>query len=125
MLSKNPKKRAKMDKKDYQILKTQDFRYVPKRKLSEAEKQIIMLKIEKVKLQREKSLLILNKATMLFFAFVAVGIVGIVNKIISTLQLNILIVSGVLAMVIGILPYSTAAKKEEKDLEQTIEELTN
>ena len=102
-----------------------DFRYVPKRKLSEAEKQIILLKIEKVKLQREKNLIILNKATMLFFAFIAIAVVGLVNKVISTKQLNIMIVIGILAMVVGILPYSTAARKEEKDLEQTIDELTN
>jgi hypothetical protein len=103
----------------------QDFRYVPKRKLSEAEKQIIMLKIEKVKLQREKNILILNKSTMLFFAFFAVAVVGLVNKLISTTQLNFLIAFGVAALVVGVLPYSISARKEEKELEKTIDELTN
>ena len=102
-----------------------DFRYVPKRKLSEAEKQIIMLKIEKVKLQRERSLIILNKSVMLFFAFLGIGVIGLVNKMISTKQLNILIILGILALIVGIIPYSVAARKEEKDLEKTIDELTN
>jgi len=104
---------------------SQDFRYVPKRKLSEAEKQIIMLKIEKVKLQRERSLLILNKGVMLFFAFLAVAIIGLVNNIITTFQLNIMIAIGVLALVIGVLPYGIASRKEEKILEKTIDELIN
>ena len=103
----------------------QDFRYVPKRKLSEAEKQIIMLRIEKVKLQREKALLILNKSVTLFFAFIGVAVVGLVNKIITAFQLNILVVIGVMALVVGIMPYSMTSRKEEKELEKTIDDLTN
>ena len=102
-----------------------NFRNVPKRKLSEAEKQIIMLKIEKVKLQREKSLLILNKSIMLFFSFLAVAIVGLVNKIITTAQVNMLIITGIFALIVGILPYGMNARKQEKELEDTIDELTN
>ncbi|HLG24556.1 MAG TPA: hypothetical protein VI564_06530 [Candidatus Nanoarchaeia archaeon] len=103
----------------------QDFRYIPKRKLSEAEKQIIQLKIEKVKLKREKNVIILNKSTMLFFAFFAVAVVGLVNKLITTIQLNILIIFGLAALIIGVLPYGISAHKEEKELEKTIDELTN
>ncbi|HLC50150.1 MAG TPA: hypothetical protein VJI97_01865 [Candidatus Nanoarchaeia archaeon] len=102
-----------------------DFRNIPKRKLSEAEKQIILLKIEKVKLQREKSALILNKSVMLFFGFLGVAVIGLVNQIISPMQVNILIISGVLALIIGVLPYSFASRREEKALEQTIDELIN
>ena len=101
----------------------QDIRYVPKRKLSEAEKQIIMLRIEKVKLQRERSLLILNKGIMLFFAFLAVAVIGVLNKIITVTQLNILVVIGIVALIVGILPYGIASRKEEKELEKTIDEL--
>jgi len=93
---------------------TEDFRGIPKRKLTESEKQIITLKIEKVRLQREKSLLILNKGIMLFFAFLSVAVIGVVNKIITT---------GILALIIGILPYGFASKKEEKELEKIIDEL--
>ena len=103
----------------------QDFRNIPKRKISEAEKQIIMLKIEKVKLQREKSLHILNKSIMLFFALLAVVMIGLVNKIITTMQLNALIIIGILTLVVGVLPYGLSSRKEEKELERTIDELTN
>lgn len=104
---------------------SEDFRNIPKRKISEAEKQIIMLKIEKVKMQRERSLVILNKSVMLFFALLAVAVVGLINKIITIVQLNILVIIGISALLIGVMPYSIASRKEEKDLEKTIDELTN
>ena len=103
----------------------QDFRYIPKRKLTEAEKQIIMLKIEKVKLQRQRSILILNKSVMLFFAFLAVAVIGVINKIVTATQLDILVFIGILALLVGVLPYSISSRKEENELEKTIDELTN
>ena len=101
-----------------------DFRAIPKRKISEAEKQIIMLKIEKVRLEREKSMMILNKAVMLFFAFLAVAVVGLLNKMITAPQLNILIFLGIGALIIGVVPYSISIGKQEKDIENTLKELT-
>ena len=84
-----------------------------------------MLKIEKVKLQRQRSILILNKSVMLFFAFLAVAVIGVINKIVTTTQLNILVVIGILALFVGVLPYSISSRKEEDELEKTIDELTN
>lgn len=101
----------------------QYFRSIPKRKLTEAEKQIITLKIEKIKLQRDKSLIILNKSVMLFFAFLAVAVIGLVNRVITTLQLNILIIIGILALIIGVLPYGIESRKEERELEKIIDEI--
>ncbi len=103
---------------------TQDLRTIPKRKISEAEKQIIMLKIERVRLEREKSMMILNKAVMLFFAFLVVSVVGLINNIVTPTQLNILVMIGVSALIIGVIPYSISIRKEEKDIEQTLKELT-
>lgn len=105
-------------------METEELRAIPKRKISEAEKQIIMLKIERVRLEREKSMMILNKAVMLFFAFLVVAVVGLLNKIISPHQLNILVLLGVGALIIGVIPYSLSIKKEEKDIEATLKELT-
>jgi hypothetical protein len=102
----------------------QDLRTIPKRKISEAEKQIIMLKIERVRLEREKSMMILNKAVMLFFAFLVVAVVGLINSIVTPVQLNILVMVGVSALIIGVIPYSISIRKEEKDIEETLKELT-
>lgn len=105
-------------------METEELRAIPKRKISEAEKQIIMLKIERVRLEREKSMMILNKAVMLFFAFLVVAVVGLLNKIITPQQLNILVLLGVGALIIGVIPYSLSIRKEEKDIEATLKELT-
>ncbi len=104
---------------------TPELRSIPKRKISEAEKQIIMLKIERVRLEREKSMMILNKAVMLFFAFLVVAVVGLLNKIVTPTQLNILVMVGVAALIIGVIPYSISIRKEEKDIEETLKELTD
>jgi hypothetical protein len=101
----------------------EDFRAVPKRKLSEAEKQIIMLRIEKMKLERDKSLLILGSSIILFFAFIVVSIIGLVNELTTRTQLNILVFVGFIALIIGIIPYMRFVVKEEKSLEKTLEEL--
>ena len=100
-----------------------DFRAIPKRKISEAEKQIISLRIEKVRLAREKSMMILNKAVMLFFAFLGLGILGLLNDLLTRTQLNMLIVVGIAALIVGIIPYSMNARKEEKSIDDTLKEL--
>jgi len=102
-----------------------DYRNVPKRKLSEAEKQIIMLRIEKVKLQRERNLIILNKSIIFFFAVVTIAVVGMLQGLISSMQLNMLVVVGIVVLVIGVIPYGVSSRKEEKGLENTIDELIN
>lgn len=103
----------------------EDFRLIPKRKLGEAEKQIIKLRIEKMRLGREKSLLILGSSIILFLAFIIISIVGLLNELITKTQLNLLIFVGFMAIVIGVTPYIKFVIKEEKDLEKTLDELTN
>ncbi|MBI4167965.1 MAG: hypothetical protein HY515_03345, partial [Candidatus Aenigmarchaeota archaeon] len=104
---------------------SQEYRLIPKRKLSEAEKQIILLRIEKVKLQRERNLVILNKSIMMFFALMAIAVIGIIQKIITPGQINLFVILGITALIVGVLPYGLASRKEERDLERTIDELTN
>ena len=48
-----------------------------------------------------------------------------VQDIISAKQLNILVCVGILVLIIGVIPYGISSRKEEKDLENTIDELTN
>ncbi|MBS3130839.1 hypothetical protein J4212_00245 [Candidatus Woesearchaeota archaeon] len=108
-----------------ELLERKDFRVIPKRKLSEAEKQIISLRIEKMKIEREKSLLILGGSIILFFAFLIVSIVGLLNDLITRNQLNIMVLVGLVALIIGIIPYLKFVMKEEKSLEKFLDELTS
>lgn len=101
----------------------EDFRAIPKRKVSEAEKQIISLKIERMKLEREKSLLILGSSVILFLAFIIISIIGLLNELITRFQLNLFIIGGFFVLIIGVLPYIRFVFKEEKELEKTLDEL--
>ena len=114
-----------MDQLEKKEVNHLDYRNVPKRKLSEAEKQIIMLRIEKVKLQRERNLIILNKSIVFFFAVVVIAVVGMIQKVITSTHLNILVMLAIFVLVIGVIPYGLSSRKEEKELENTIDELTN
>ena len=100
-----------------------DLRIVPKRKLSEAEKQIITIRIEYMRLQRENSMLVLAGSIVLFLAFMVVSIIGLLNEIISRSQLNLLVLSGLIVLIVGITPYIMFVAKQQKSLEKTLEDL--
>ena len=102
-----------------------DFRSVPKRKITEVEKQILTLKIEKMKLEREKALLILGGDIILFIGFILIALIGLSNDLISKFQLNLFIIVGIFALIVGVSPYIKFVFKEEKSLKQTLEELTS
>ncbi len=91
--------------------------------LSERGKQIISLELERSKLNREKSLLILNKALFLYFLFLFIGVIGFVNNYISAMYLNVLIVLALVALVMGTLPYISIMRKEEIRLNKLILDL--
>ena len=104
-------------------MEEKDLRLTPKRKLSEAEKQIINLKIERMKLEREKAILILGGGVTLFIAFITISIIGLLNDVISRNQLNLLVLVGIFALIVGIFPYMRFVINEQKSLEKTLEEL--
>ncbi len=73
-----------MEKKEEEI----NLEDIPNRRLTDVEKQTIALRIELSKLQREEAILILNKSIFLFFAFLAVGLVGYINGFLTDMMLN-------------------------------------
>ncbi len=92
-------------------------------RLSEKNKELIDLELEKSRLNREKSVMVLNKALFLYFCFLFVGIIGFINKYISAAYLNILIVLALIALIIGIFPYVNVMHKEERRLNQLISKI--
>jgi len=89
-------------------------------KLSEKSKELIGLELEKSRLNREKSVLVLNKALFLYFCFLFVGVIGFVNGYITAAYLNILIIFALVALIIGIFPYINVMSREEKRLNNLI-----
>lgn len=94
-----------------------------KRQISPNEHEIIYLEIEKLRIKREKSMLVLNKSLMLYFCFLLVGVVGFVFKYISPFLLNVLIIFGILVLVAGATPYLFTIHQEEKIINKRLKEL--
>ncbi len=91
-----------------------------KKTLSNIEKEIIEVEVEKSRLNREKAMLVLNKSLFIYFCFLFVAVIGFINAYISKNMLNVLIVVGLLALIIGTVPYVRTMKAEEKKLDDII-----
>lgn len=85
--------------------------------------QIINLEIQKTKLNVEKSTLIFNKGILIYFSFLFVGIIGVMQGYVQQATLNLLIILGMLAMIVGAIPYLFTSKREEKKLNELLDVL--
>lgn len=82
---------------------------------------VIALEIEHSKLNREKSLLVLDKAIILYMTFLFVAVVGFINQLISLALLNLLVIMGLCVLIIGVVPYVATMHQEERRLLGLIE----
>ena len=87
------------------------------------EKEIMYLEIEKSRINREKSRIVLNKSLLLYVLFMIVGIVGFASDYIDSMMLNVLIMAGIAVLVIGTIPYLIITHKEERKINGFLEEL--
>lgn len=88
--------------------------------LSNAEQSIINLEVEKSRINREKSILVMNKSLVLYFVFMFVAILGFINGYINRTLLNVLIVMGLCVLIIGTVPYVKTMHEEERRLNDLI-----
>ena len=89
------------------------------------DREIIYLEIEASKINREKAKIVLNKSLTLYVVFMVVGIFGFTFGYMSRLSLNLLILTGVIIIILGAIPYLVVTEKEEKKIKKLIEELKN
>lgn len=92
-------------------------------KLTPKTAEVIYLEIEKSRINREKSKLVLDKSFVLYFSFLMVGVVGFAFKYIDSTLLNVLIIIGIAVLLIGTLPYILVIHKEEKKINSLLNEL--
>jgi Flp pilus assembly protein TadB len=85
--------------------------------------ELIYLEIEKSRIQREKSKLVLDKSLILYFLFMLVGIIGFVFNYIDSFMLNVLIIVGIIILGIGTIPYLLTISREEKKIRGFITDL--
>ena len=93
------------------------IRTLPKKRLTDIDKQLIFILVERSKIQRERSVTILNKGFLVFFAFIIIAILSRLYEIVDQLFINILFVFGIAVITIAMLAYQTAIKKEEQTLD--------
>jgi hypothetical protein len=86
----------------------------------EINKQVIDLEVEKSRLNREKSMLVMNKSLILYFCFMFVAVLGFINGYIDRTLLNVLIVMGLCVLIIGTVPYVKTMHSEEQRLDELI-----
>ena len=86
-------------------------------------KEFIDLEVEKSRLNREKSMLVMNKSLILYFAFMFVAVLGFINGYINRTLLNILIIMGLCVLIIGTVPYVRTMHSEEKRLNNLVQQL--
>ncbi|MBW2988489.1 hypothetical protein DRJ48_01145 [Candidatus Woesearchaeota archaeon] len=84
---------------------------------------LLEVQLERLRVEREKAVLVLNKALFIYFVFLTVAILGFVNGYIKAKYLNILVVMGFIVLLVGTIPYVRVTKAEEKKLNQLEEEL--
>ncbi|MFC1691209.1 hypothetical protein ACFL0W_03425 [Nanoarchaeota archaeon] len=90
-------------------------------RLSDIDKEIIKLELEKSHLDREKSVLVLNKGLFLYFCFLFVAIMGFVNHYITKFMLNLMIAAGLVILIISTLPYFRIVRQAERNINTLIE----
>lgn len=95
------------------------------KKVSVSDEMVLALEIEKSKLNREKSLLLLDKSLLVYFAFLIIGIIGFINKYLDARYLNLMIVLSFGVLAVGLVPYMFTMTSEEKRLNTLIATYTN
>ena len=87
------------------------------------EEKLIDVQLEKSRLNREKSINLLNKGVLMYFSFTFLAIVGFINGYINQHFLNILITMGLCTLLVGTIPYIYNMSKEEKSLDEIYADL--
>ncbi|MGM5484403.1 MAG: hypothetical protein ACQEP1_00850 [Nanobdellota archaeon] len=98
---------------------------MPKGKTQREEGWIIQLELEKSRISREKSMALLNKSVILYFTFIIVAVLGVINDYITVNLLTYIVLMGLIALVMGTIPYLTTVVKEQKNIENILEKIKN
>ncbi|OIO65818.1 hypothetical protein AUJ68_02040 [Candidatus Woesearchaeota archaeon CG1_02_57_44] len=85
--------------------------------------KIIDLKIEHLRLIRERAILVLNKGIIIYFAFLIGAIIGRTNQVITLELFNMLVVLGVVILIVAIIPYAKTMAREEDEIARLMEQL--
>jgi len=92
-------------------------------KSSADQREIIYLEIEKSRIAREKAKVVLDKSLLLYVIFMLVGILGFAFEYIDSFLLNVLVITGIIVLAIGTIPYIIISDREEKKINNWLKRL--
>jgi len=91
--------------------------------VSELDREILQLELEKVKRDSDKATVVLDKGLLLYFAFLLVAVLGYVNGFVNTALLNGIIIIGFAILVVVLVSYVRTTKREQVMINQLINKL--
>lgn len=101
------------------------IRKVPNRKLSDIERQLTHILIEKSRIEREQMLSVLNKGFLIFMLCVVLAYVGRVYSILDRLYVSILIIFGVIVIALAFIAYEMVIRREKAIFSKLLDSYLN
>ncbi len=90
---------------------------------SQISDKLIALKIEKARMSREESKLILDKGITMYLLFLLISVVGLITRYLELTNFLILICMAFLVLIVTSLPYLRNITIEKKDFDNLIKEV--
>lgn len=84
------------------------------------EKVLCRLKLEESKLHMNNSVNVFEKSILIYFLFLAVGVIGFINNFASLNMLYAIVLSGMVVLFIGLIPYIKSTNEHSLFLENMI-----
>jgi hypothetical protein len=112
----NSKKKLKSDGFEFETIDFDIKNF--KKKKPDVQMKILELELELSKMNREKSIILLNKALFMYFIFIVVAVFGILNGY-STVFYSLIVMS-FLVLLVGTYPYIRTMYYEEKKISNLI-----
>ena len=91
---------------------------VMKKNSAKAEETSILL--EASRMNREKAILVVDKAMLIYFSFIVLGVLGFTTNHIGSSLLNLMIFLGFGVLIVGFISYIMTMHKEEKHLKSLL-----
>ena len=86
------------------------------------ELKLLEINIERSRIGRERAMLIFLESLFIYFSFLFIAVFGFVNKYLNSSMLNILVLIGLLALFVGVLPSTITMFEEGKKFDNLYNE---
>ena len=86
------------------------------------ELRLLEIQIERSRIRRERATLVFSLSLFIYFSFLFISVIGFVNHYLDAKMLNLLILTGLLALCIGVLPNAIVMYNESRRFDRFYDE---